>query len=172
MSLFLAVWPDEQSIERLGGLARPPRPGVRWTDPGHWHVTLAFLGRADPRAALAALDRMGPGAPVAEVALGPVTRLLNRTVLVVPASGLDGLAASARTACADAGLELEDRPFRGHLTLARGRRPGDLAGLGGERVSAGFPVNGVDLVESTTVPGGGPNRYDVRGRRLLGPPRV
>jgi RNA 2',3'-cyclic 3'-phosphodiesterase len=170
VSLFLAVWPDQPTIERLAGLARPERKGLRWSHPGHWHVTVAFLGRADPDAATAALMGMAV-AGGAEAVLGPATGLLNRTVLVVPASGLDELAADARAACDEAGLELEDRPFRGHLTLARGR-PGDLAGLAGESVEARFEVHELDLVRSTTVPGGGPNLYDVLGRRPLGTPRV
>ena len=171
MSLFIAVWPDAHTLERLAGLPRPERPGVRWTDAGHWHVTLAFLGRADPVVASRALDQMATtGTEAPAVVLGPATRLLNRTVLVAPVAGLDGLAAVARAACREAGLALEDRPFRGHLTLARGGRPGDLAGLGGEPVSARFAVTSADLVASTAVPGRGPNRYDVLGHRRLRTP--
>lgn len=171
MSLFLAVWPDRPTVEVLSRLGRPERHGVRWTDPGHWHVTLAFLGAVDAGAAASALDQLD-STPAPTVALGPNTRLLNRTVLMVPASGLDELAGAARSACAAAGLELEDRPFRGHLTLARGRRPGDLARLGGEPVEARFQVSSVDLVDSSPVRGGGPNRYEVLGRRPVGTPRV
>lgn len=176
MSVFLAVWPDQATIELLSTLDRPERRGVRWTDPGHWHVTLAFLGDTDPRAAAAALDGLGQDSGrqdrSAQAAVGPVTRLLNRTVLVAPVAGLNELAVAAHSACRQAGLDLEDRPFRGHLTLARGRRPADLAGLAGEAVATRFAVTSVDLVASTPEPGGGPNRYDVLGRRALATPRV
>ena len=169
MSLFLAVWPDPPTVAQLAGLDRPQRQGVRWTDSGHWHVTLAFLADADASAAQAALAAVGPHR-VPRVELGPDTRLLNRTVLVAPASGLDQLARSVADGCRRAGLVLEERPFRGHLTLARGRRPGDLNGLEGEPISAGFDAAEVDLVSSTPVRGGGPNRYEVVGRHRLVPP--
>ncbi|HKY68104.1 MAG TPA: hypothetical protein VJM49_17100, partial [Acidimicrobiales bacterium] len=56
-------------------------------------------------------------------------------------------------------------PFRGHVTLARARRGGDVRPLAGGRVAARFPVGTVTLVRST--PGRGGPRYDVLHIRSL-----
>ena len=48
MRLFVAVWPTPAVVEELGALPRPAAPGLRWTTADQWHVTLRFLGDADP----------------------------------------------------------------------------------------------------------------------------
>ena len=47
MRLFVAVRPNEAVLDAVAGLARPERPGVRWTTQPQWHVTLRFLGGVD-----------------------------------------------------------------------------------------------------------------------------
>src|SRR4051812_28143169 len=91
----------------LATLDRPDVPGLRWTEPDQWHVTLRFFGDADP-------DEIGPLPQPRGVTavLGPATVRLGRHVLAVPVAGLEELAAAWP----------QDRPFRGHLTLARSRR--------------------------------------------------
>src|SRR4051812_28340278 len=44
MRLFIAVWPPAELTARVAGLRRPDVPGLRWTSPEQWHVTLRFLG--------------------------------------------------------------------------------------------------------------------------------
>ncbi len=111
---FVAVWPPTAVIDELAALTVPD--GVRRTKPENMHVTLAFLGDvADPAAVVDALAgrRWDP----VEVAVGPRLAWLGRGVLVVPVSGLDQWAAQV----ADALGQRRDRPFRGHLTVARTR---------------------------------------------------
>ena len=163
MRLFVAALPDGSTVDRLreacGGWPRPKVAGLRWTGPDQRHVTLRFLGSIDPGEAAAALDGLGWAA--AEARLGPATALRGRGVLMVPVGGLDGLAGAVAAATVELGGFLEDRPFTGHLTLARsrGRVP---AGWEGRPVAGVFPVAEVCLVRSETLPEGA--RYEVLGR--------
>jgi RNA 2',3'-cyclic 3'-phosphodiesterase len=103
---------------------RPPAGtlvGVR--DP---HVTLCFLGEvADEQvASVAAALRSGlAGArscPACVEAGRP--RRLGPTAIVRRVTGLDELAAAVRAAVGAYAARPDDRPFRGHLTVARHRR--------------------------------------------------
>ena len=161
--LFVAVWPDRPTADALGGLGRPTRPGVRWSRPDQWHVTLYFLGQADPDPTSAALARTPfPPGPVTARA-GPATARLGRSVLHVPVAGLDDLAGAVAEALAP-GAGPGSR-FVGHLTLARSRRPADLAPLVGTPFQAEWPVGEVTLVASRPRPGG--SEYTVIGRWAL-----
>ena len=166
MRLFVAAMPDWVTVNRLreacGGWPRPKVAGLRWTGPDQWHVTLHFLGSVDPGEAVAALE--GLGSVAAEARLGPATALLGQGVLMVPVRGVDDLAGAVAEATADLGGLPEDRPFIGHLTLARsrGRVP---AGWVGRPVTGVFPVGEVCLVRSETLPEGA--RYEVLGQWSL-----
>ena len=166
MRLFVAAMPDWVTVNRLreacGGWPRPKVAGLRWTGPDQWHVTLHFLGSVDPGEAAAALE--GLGSVAAEARLGPATALLGQGVLMVPVRGVDDLAGAVAEATADLGDLPEDRPFTGHLTLARsrGRVP---AGWVGRPVTGVFPVGEVCLVRSETLPEGA--RYEVLGQWSL-----
>jgi len=152
-------------------LPRPEEPGVRWVPAHQWHVTLRFVGdldTADEAALVAALDRLA--APAAEARLGPRVSRLGRSVVCLPVSGLDELAGAVRDATAGIG-EAPDRPFVGHLTLAR-LRDRAACGVSGTAVDLGFDVNEVVLVRSTLGPGGATHEPvhhlalgPVRGRR-------
>ena len=114
--LFVAVWPPEEVVARLAALPRPDQPGVRWTTRDQWHVTLRFLGEADPADAAGRLARavLEPAA----ARLGPRVGTLGAEIVAVPVAGLDDLAAAADAVLDDP----PDRRFRGHVTLARVRR--------------------------------------------------
>ena len=140
MRLFIAVRPSAAAVAGIDRLPRPEAPGVRWLPADQWHVTLRFLGEADPDAAAAALAGL-VAAPVEAVA-GPATRLLGDLVLVVPVA-----------VPAEVGEPPEDRPFLGHLTLCRFRDE-PPSGAVGAAVSATFRVDEVVLVRSRTLPGG------------------
>ena len=56
--LFVAVWPPPEVLDVLAALPRTERPGVRWTTRDQWHVTLRFLGMADPAEAVEAVRRI------------------------------------------------------------------------------------------------------------------
>lgn len=142
--LFLAVWPSEEASEALAGLPRPDLPGVRWTAPERLHVTMRFLGDCDEGDAVAALSALRLSS--AEVVLGPAVERLGRSVLVVPARGLDDLAAEIIAATRHLGQPPPDRPFTGHLTVARykGRPPDGY----GSPVHAAFTATEIALVRS------------------------
>jgi RNA 2',3'-cyclic 3'-phosphodiesterase len=168
--LFVAVWPSAAARAALDTLPRPPTPGLRWTTPDQWHVTLRFLGEQDDADPAAAAVRRVPGGlegsapgPVAG-SLGPATSWFpGRRVLQVPVEGLDRLAAAVDTAFDGApgpGAGGRDRPFVGHLTVARtrGQRRGPID-LAGAPCAAPWPVNRVTLVRSTL--GGSGSRYEI-----------
>ena len=159
--LFVAVVPPPDALAVVARLPRPDAPGVRWSTPDQWHVTLRFLGEVDdPDAVVAALE--GAELAPATATLGPGVTVLGRAVLVIPVAGLDDLAASVVAATVALGRPPEHRAFRGHLTLARARRGASVRGparrLAEEEVAATFPVGEVRLVRSRLGPGGA--RYD------------
>jgi 2'-5' RNA ligase len=165
--LFVAVWPPAPVLDALSALDRPAVPGVRWTTPDQWHVTLRFLGRVDDvgpvEDALEALDRHGRRVASA----GPATRRLGPSVLALPVNGLEPLATSVVALTAAIGEPPPDRPFSGHLTLARAKRGGGrgVAGLTGGQFWASWEVNEVTLVASTLHPRGA--RYEIVARYHL-----
>jgi len=171
--LFVAVGLPESAAAALRALARPGLPGLRWTTPEQWHVTLRFLGEVpDPAPVAVALEEV-PGAlrdggeRRVEAVMGPASAWFpGRSVLQVPVAGLDALAAAVARATAPWGPAPE-QPFSGHLTLARTRgRVRGPASLAGVAVAASWPVPAVELVSSTLGPGG--SRYAVESLVALG----
>ena len=162
--LFVAVWPPPEVLDALAALPRPALAGLRWTGRDHWHVTLRFLGPVPETGPVVdALARLPPVAPVTAV-LGPALGRFDQRILHVPVSGLEPVAAAVVDATAHLGKRPDDRPFRGHLTLARvaGRARVDLRPLVGEELEARWAVDAVCLVESRLSPAGA--RYEVLDR--------
>jgi 2'-5' RNA ligase len=163
--LFVAVWPPDSLLNRLRALERPERPGLRWTSTQQWHVTLRFLGGVDLAGeglleeVLAAVAT--EAAPV-EVSAGPTPRSFGRGVWVLPVSGLEPLAQRVTEATRHVGQAPPDRPFRGHLTLARARRPAALQGLPATPASDRWMVSDMTLVRSDLLADGA--RYHVVSR--------
>jgi 2'-5' RNA ligase len=181
--LFVAVWPPPELHGRLQRLERPDVPGVRWTTEDQWHVTLRFLGdvgdldsgggRQVMSDLTSALGKAAAGqAPLAaSVAARP--RPLGDRVWVLSVTGLDGLAAAvvAATRSVVPPGAPDRRRFQGHLTLARARRPGGLAGLGAlawPDLGGPWPVGEITLVTSLLRSDGA--RYQIESRWRLGPP--
>jgi 2'-5' RNA ligase len=159
--LFVAAWLPGHVLEAVAALDRPEAPGVRWTGPEHWHVTLRFLGDAEPAEAEAALAGLSVAPAVAEV--GPAVRRLGRGVLMLPVRGLDDVAAAVAAATDGVGQPPEDRRFKGHVTLARLRdRAKPPKGVVGTPFSASFPLSEITLVQSHL--GQGPARYETLAR--------
>jgi len=147
--LFVAVWPPDDVLDLVAGLERREVAGLRWTTRDQWHVTLRFLGQvADVEAVKAALSGLDAGAAAAR--LGPAVDRFGRRILHVPVAGLDGIATDVVRVTAALGTPPDDRPFRGHLTLARvgERSTVDLRAHAGALVSATWAVSEVSLVES------------------------
>jgi 2'-5' RNA ligase len=108
----------------------PSWAGEKLVAPGLLHVTLAFLGPVPDAALDSLLGRLS-----AAVAAAPPLELLLAHVRCVPSArraamlwvtlggDLTGVEHLASGVAAAAGLDASDRPFAGHITLARARRP-------------------------------------------------
>ena len=153
--LFVTVWPPADVVGELTSLPRKDQRGVRFVPPENWHITLRFLGEADVDDVATALD--AAVFEPATVGLGPAVDVLAGRALIVPASGLERLAASV-TACTRTIGERPRPRFVGHLTLARLSPKARLPAAIGARFDAGFDVDEVALVESRLHPDGA--RYE------------
>jgi 2'-5' RNA ligase len=149
--LFVAVWPTDEVVEALTALRRKDQRGVRFVPPEKWHITLQFLGEAEPDAAIAALD--GAVLPRSTARLGPGVDALSSRSLIVPVAGVDQLAAVVRDHTEHVGQH-EPRRFVGHLTLARLKPHADMPTTLGAFVRAEFEVEEVALVQSRLDPDG------------------
>ena len=149
--LFIAVWPTEDAVEELAGLPRKDQRGVRFVPPESWHVTLRFLGEANPNEVIAALDEVE--FPTSIARLGPGVDVLSDRSLVVPVAGVDPLAAVVRHHTAHIGQPARRR-FVGHLTIARLKPHFDMPRAMGAFVQAEFEVGEVALVQSRLDPDG------------------
>ncbi len=154
--LFVCLWPPEEVVSELEELHRKDQVGARFLPPENWHVTLRFLGNADPNDVAGALD--GATFEPTDVTLGPAVDIGNGTTLFLPAQGADDLAASVVAATRHLGDEPIRARFLGHVTLARLKKRANMPRALGELVSASWSPTGVALVESTLRPDGA--RYD------------
>lgn len=157
--LFVATWPPEHVVQRLSELQGAPQPGIRWTTPDQWHVTLQFIGDADESVVRSVLN--GLEASQCEISLGPATARFSGSVVHLPVRGADDLAAAVERSLAAIGLQ-RDKPFRGHLTLARARRGADLRPFTGMLFEAAWTATDVTLVASRTESEGA--KYSVLDR--------
>lgn len=146
MRLFVAVSPGPETTAKLDGALgeRPSMPGLRWIDPGAWHITLQFLGNVDDdrldEVRLACAYGAGRVRPFAAEfgGLGAFPSERRARVLWIGAVAEDDRLAALATAVqgetSKRGFEPEGREFKGHLTIGRLRQPCDvgdvLAGLG------------------------------------------
>src|SRR5438309_978649 len=125
-----------------------------------WHITLQFLGnRADLDAVASALDGLDVAGGAARVG-GAGAFPDARRGRVLWLGLVDGAALATRLAAAvverteTLGHEREARPFRPHVTLARGRVASDLrnaiAAIGDDPVGPSWRVDAVTVYESRT----------------------
>jgi 2'-5' RNA ligase len=139
---FVAVVPPAAALAELAEAVAPLRaaapPGVRWVPADQWHLTLAFLGEVDDGALPDLTERLARAArrhPPMGLAFGGAGRFGDRVLWIrvhgagyVPdadggrgATELKRLATSVAAAARRSGISVDDRPYRPHLTLARGR---------------------------------------------------
>jgi len=165
--LFIAAWLPPALTRRLRALHRPARDDLRWTSEDQWHVTLRFLGEVSASGPVCeALASVASRFEDVTATLGPRPAVLGGRVWVLPVSGLDGLAAAVLEATSAAVPETGRRPFRGHVTLARARRPGALTSLPDVEVRGEWTVDAVTLVCSHLHRDGA--RYEIVDRWSLG----
>jgi 2'-5' RNA ligase len=136
--LFVAVYPSEEVVSDLERALAPVRDleaGLRWSPAEQWHVTLAFLGEV----AEGKLDELAERLGRAAARSGPTALHLGRlgafptatraracwaAVEGEPAAteSLRHTAGRARAAAKRAGIDVDDKPYRPHVTVARARR--------------------------------------------------
>jgi 2'-5' RNA ligase len=184
--LFVAAEPDRAALDHLDRALDPVRRlpgGPRWIDRARWHLTLTFLGelaedRADRLDRLtAALGTVPAGHRTVHLRLSEVGTFPAKgppQVLWVGVTGdrgelgrLGGLARATARAARQAGVRVERRPFRPHLTLGRWRR-GDPVDRGMVAALAGYGGPAFRLTEVVLMRSylGAQPRYD----RLTGWP--
>lgn len=122
MRLFVSLRPPADAVADLR--ARQPS----WSsDPGQWHVTLAFLGEAEKEPVDAALRTGLAGQPGLELRLEGSGAFGRNGPVWVGVGGdlpaLHDLASTVATAAREAGLQLERRTYRPHLTVGKRGHP-------------------------------------------------
>lgn len=123
MRLFFALWPPRETARALadwaGGLDGRPIPAEKI------HLTLAFLGEAEPRKAIAAARRVEALAQRLPIETAKYWKH-NRIVWAGPREtppGLKAMVDALHFELFRAEYILERRPFAAHVTLVRKARP-------------------------------------------------
>jgi 2'-5' RNA ligase len=145
MRLFFALWPPAEAAAALAGWAQSFDGRAMPVE--NIHLTLAFLGEADPDKAGAAAARVQGKSHALPIDHAGYWRH-NKIVWVGPRRmprELGELAAALQIELVKDGFSLERRPFAAHLTLVRkARAPASMAQLPVVR----WPVREFALVQS------------------------
>jgi RNA 2',3'-cyclic 3'-phosphodiesterase len=170
MRLFVALNPPVGALAELEAAVAPLRPdwpGLRWTGPDRWHVTLEFLGDVDEGkldGLAIRLERAARRHQGLELTIGPGGAFPSRKRARVLISRIEGdqpalaaLAASVAAGARRAGAPPPDegRKYQPHLTLARTRQPtdlGDLIGTLAGFLGAPWPATDIHLIRSHAGP--------------------
>ncbi len=164
MKVFVGVdLSDEARAALAASLSDIEIPG-KPAPPQNWHITLRYIGAIDDVSLdrlLAGLDEadLGGAFTVRAGGLGAFPRPERATVLWVGlahgSDRLESLSAIVEDVVDGVGLGREDRPFVGHITLARVRPPVDVRRLlsSVEVPPVTIPVDEVTVFESVTRPG-------------------
>ncbi|MHB9757017.1 RNA 2',3'-cyclic phosphodiesterase [Streptomyces sp. BYX5S] len=182
---FVALAPPDAAKQELKDALRPAyaaHAGLRWNRIEDWHITLAFLGEMSLcavhrlRPALAALAAVHPSPELALRGAGHFDERVLWSGLEGDLAGLHRLAEAVQGQVRADGVELPERRFRPHLTLARARRHDTtsvpeaattLTGFAGRR----WHPHRLHLVGSTLGNGPAPRRYqDIAAWTLAGEP--
>jgi len=183
--VFLAINLPATVRDGIAAALAPMRAAARelsWVEPADLHLTLKFLGAqptdavASLRAALApALARIAPMAlDIGGLGAFPNLRAPRVVWMAVTAEArFELLHHDIELIGAAQGYELEGRPFRPHITLARARtalaeRPARALRQAAKMVqhAARVPVSSVEIMASRPAGGGG--RYTVLDSLALG----
>lgn len=164
--LFTAVELSDDVCTWLENL-HMPLPGANWIFPENYHITLRFVGEID------GVKRREFTANLANIEFDSFALRLNgvgafggntpRSIwaAVEPSPALDKLAKDHNRAARDAGIQLDKRTFKPHVTLARLRNSNTndvarfLSRFGGEK-SPAFYVSRSVMMSSRPSTGGGP----------------
>jgi 2'-5' RNA ligase len=135
--LFVAAIPPERVLDQIeqwmgAGRSLAGEVDFRWTRRDQWHLTLAFLGDVDESLApaldrrLAAVVKRHLTHPLTIEGLGRFDGRVLWAGVRGDRDALKDLARAVQGACRKAGVSVDERPFRPHVTLARARHPVDL----------------------------------------------
>ena len=183
MRLFFAIELGDAVLDLLDEATAPLRaeaPELAWVPRDKRHLTLKFLGEVEEASAsrlVEAADRAAARQHSIEMRVREVGAFPNfRRARVVwigveQEPRLELLHHDLEVACAELGFEVEGRPFRPHITLARVRAPLPAERLRAlaraarrVRMEAIVQVERITLFESTLAPSG------ARYRRLHAAP--
>ena len=148
MRLFFAIWPPTAVAQALFQWAETAArvTGGRRTTEGNIHLTLAFLGKADPDRAIRAAKRVQGKAHQLPVEKARYVRA-NRMVWVAPRETPAALSSLHESLAMELYREefiLERRPFAAHVTLIRDAQRAELPAL----PEVAWPVGEFLLVRS------------------------
>lgn len=173
MRRFVALpVPDEPRAALAAAVAslRERSPRWRWTDPTGWHVTCAFLGEVDDAdvAPVVEVVRRAVGTGVVPLTLrfGAAGRFGDRILWAGldddPAGSVAALGERVQAGLEAAGLPVDRKPVRPHLTLARARRAAPITSRAPAAVSLPDRAWTCDRVELwASQLDDGPARYTV-----------
>jgi RNA 2',3'-cyclic 3'-phosphodiesterase len=134
MRMFVALRPPPEAVEHLDEFLEVRRAAAafRWSPPEQFHVTLAFLAEVPERVLDDLIDRLARAAArrtafeTALVGGGAFPNAARARVLWAALdlddacrTELDRLATGARAAANRAGVAVDGRRFRPHVTVAR-----------------------------------------------------
>lgn len=128
MRLFVGLAVDEavkETLERLTLRLRAKDDGLRWSTPDQWHVTLVFLGEVDDEERTRLVGELGKlrqlelSLKMERLGVFERTGILYAEVEV--SAELLRLYEAVAAAVRRVGMEVEERPYRAHITLARSR---------------------------------------------------
>ncbi len=153
--LFFALWPDEDTRERLATLVLDEIT-ARWVNRDNLHVTLAFLGSVDKHTR-SCVEHVAAQVSVPsftlqldEVGYWRKPRILWVGASQLPAS-LEQLLEVLNDGLSTCGFKPERREYRAHITLAR-KVHTPIAHRNIDPIA--WPIDSFALVESRTLPAG------------------
>ena len=155
--IFFGLWPNDRQRDQLRNVISPAAKLVEGTAifRGEWHVTLAFVGEY-PEEMISFLQVAAEEIPFEPFRLRfdkaefwPRQKVAVLAAQSVPAE-LERLIASLNSLLLDAGIAVETRTYRPHITIVRRARPFET-----QRLAQATLVEwtGFELIESVTAQG-------------------
>lgn len=144
--LFVGVKVSMETVKALAEAAESMRREaydagyqIRWVAPASYHITLKFLGWAQPEILTAIGDRLAPrleelsSFEISTGGLGAFPDKANARVIWAgvddPEGHLAGIASTLEDELCDLGFAKEKRPYHAHITLGRVKRVDDISTL-------------------------------------------
>ncbi len=163
---------DDALDEALGATmrGRAREAGLdRWTPRIERHLTLRFIGETDAEAAVTrAVARAAASSGALRLLVGAMAAPLTARVVAIPVEGAERIAAAVDDALAEAGVAARERPFTGHITVARAshhlRAAAVEQALHHPPLAVPWAAEALQVIQSVS---GGEARYVVRSTHPL-----